>query len=218
MSAAKPTIAVVDYGMGNLRSVTKALEHVADGRATVVLTEQPEVVRAADKVVFPGQGAMKDCMAGLLESGLKDAVLEAAANKPFFGVCVGAQLLLDHSEEGDTPALGLYAGQVKRFPDGLSDAAGARLKVPHMGWNEVWQTARHPLFAGVADGSRFYFVHSYYMAPADAALSLGYAEYPFAFSAVIGRDNVFATQFHPEKSAAAGLKLLENFIAWDGQR
>lgn len=151
MSAAKPTIAVVDYGMGNLRSVTKALEHVADGRAHITLTAQPEVVRAADKVVFPGQGAMKDCMAGLLESGLKDAVLEAAANKPFFGVCVGAQLLLDHSEEGDTPALGLYAGQVKRFPDGLSDAAGARLKVPHMGWNEVWQTARHPLFAGVAN-------------------------------------------------------------------
>lgn len=218
MSAAKPTIAVVDYGMGNLRSVTKALEHVAAGRAGVTLTAQPEVVRAADKVVFPGQGAMKDCMAGLSDSGLKDAVLEAAASKPFFGVCVGAQLLLEHSEEGDTPALGLYAGQVRRFPDGLTDAAGARLKVPHMGWNEVWQTAHHPLFAGVADGSRFYFVHSYYMAPADATLSLGHAEYPFAFSAVIGRDNVFATQFHPEKSAAAGLKLLENFIAWDGQR
>jgi glutamine amidotransferase len=218
MSAAKPTIAVVDYGMGNLRSVTKALEHVAQGRAEVTLTQDPEVVRRADKVVFPGQGAMKDCMAELIASGLKEAVIDAAASKPFFGVCVGAQLLLDHSEEGDTAALGIYPGLVKRFPDGQLDAQGARLKVPHMGWNEVWQTVRHPLFAGVADGSRFYFVHSYYMAPTDPALSLGYAEYPFAFSAILGRDNVFATQFHPEKSAAAGLKLLDNFIGWDGQR
>ncbi|MEN9984971.1 MAG: hypothetical protein RI925_473 [Pseudomonadota bacterium] len=218
MSAAKPTIAVVDYGMGNLRSVTKALEHVAQGRAEVALTQDPEVVRRADKVVFPGQGAMKDCMAELIASGLKEAVIDAAASKPFFGVCVGAQLLLDHSEEGDTAALGIYPGLVKRFPDGQLDAQGARLKVPHMGWNEVWQTVRHPLFAGVADGSRFYFVHSYYMAPADPGLSLGYAEYPFAFSAILGRDNVFATQFHPEKSAAAGLKLLDNFIGWDGQR
>lgn len=218
MSAAKPTIAVVDYGMGNLRSVTKALEHVAQGRAEVTLTQDPDVVRRADKVVFPGQGAMKDCMAELIASGLKEAVIDAAASKPFFGVCVGAQLLLDHSEEGDTAALGIYPGLVKRFPDGQLDAQGARLKVPHMGWNEVWQTVRHPLFAGVADGSRFYFVHSYYMAPTDPALSLGYAEYPFAFSAILGRDNVFATQFHPEKSAAAGLKLLDNFIGWDGQR
>ena len=187
-----------------------------NGRAHITLTAQPEVVRAADKVVFPGQGAMKDCMAGLLESGLKDAVLEAAANKPFWRVR-GRATAADHSEEGDTPALGLYAGQVKRFPDGLSDAAGARLKVPHMGWNEVWQTARHPLFAGVADGSRFILcIATTWRRP--MPLSLGYAEYPFAFSAVIGRDNVFATQFHPEKSAAAGLKLLENFIAWDGQR
>lgn len=209
-------IAVVDYGMGNLRSVTQALEHVSAGRTEILLTDRPELVAAADKVVFPGQGAMRDCMAGLVQSGLRDVVLDAARNKPFFGVCVGAQLLLDHSEEGDTAALGFYPGTVKRFPSGQLDAAGARLKVPHMGWNEVWQTRRHPLFDGVEDGARFYFVHSYYMAPADPALSLGFAEYPFAFSAILGRGNVFATQFHPEKSAAAGLRLLDNFIGWDG--
>ncbi len=214
----QPVIAVVDYGMGNLRSVVKALEHVAGDRARIVLTDAPSVVSAADKVVFPGQGAMRDCMQQLTDSGLKQAVLDAARTRPFFGVCVGAQLLLDHSEEGNTPALGFYAGEVKRFPaDKMRDSQGQKLKVPHMGWNEVWQTRRHPLFDGVADGSRFYFVHSYYMTPADPALSLGYAEYPFPFSAVIGRDNVFATQFHPEKSGDAGLKLLANFIGWDGR-
>ncbi len=214
---AKPVIALVDYGMGNLHSVVKALELVAEGHAVVQLTRDPDMVQRADKVVFPGQGAMKDCMGELNASGLKQAVLAAAQSKPFFGVCVGAQLLLDHSEEGDTPALGFYAGEVKRFPDGQRDAEGQRLKVPHMGWNTVHQTRAHPLFAGIEDGVRFYFVHSYYMQPADPALTLGQTDYPFAFSAIIGRDNVFATQFHPEKSHTAGLALLRSFVAWDGQ-
>ena len=212
------TIAVVDYGMGNLRSVTKALQYVAAGRAEVQLTDSPDVVRRADKVVFPGQGAMRDCMRELGASGLRDAVLDAARQKPFFGICVGAQLLLDHSEEGDTPALGFFPGAVKRFPAAqMRDVQGGKLKVPHMGWNEVRRCREHPLFHGVDDGARFYFVHSYYMAPQDAALTLGETDYPFAFASVIGRDNIFATQFHPEKSADAGLKLLENFIGWDGR-
>ena len=211
-------IAVVDYGMGNLRSVTKALQHVAADRAEVVLTDRPEVVQGADKVVFPGQGAMRDCMRELTASGLRDAVLDAARQKPFFGICVGAQLLLDHSEEGDTPALGFYPGAVKRFPaEQMRDAQGNKLKVPHMGWNEVRQHRPHPIFHGVANGARFYLVHSYYMAPQDDTLALGETDYPFAFASVIGRDNVFATQFHPEKSADAGLKLLENFVGWDGR-
>ena len=214
MSAAKPTIAVVDYGMGNLRSVSKALEHVAQGRAEVALTQDPDVVRRADKVVFPGQGAMKDCMAELIASGLKEAVIDAAASKPFFGVCVGAQLLLDHSEEGDTAALGIYSGLVKRFPDGQLDAQGARLKVPHMGWNEVWQGGAHPLWDGIADGERFYFVHSYFVAPADDSLSAAKTDYGVRFTSAVARANIFAVQFHPEKSAAAGLRLLANFIRW----
>lgn len=211
-------IAVVDYGMGNLRSVTKALQHVAADSAEVVLTSSPDIVRNADKVVFPGQGAMRDCMCELAASGLREAVLEAAQQKPFFGICVGAQLLLDRSEEGDTPALGFYAGQVKRFPAHLMvDPAGNRLKVPHMGWNEVRQCCEHPLFHGVENEARFYFVHSYYMEPVETRLTLGEADYPFSFSAVIGKGNVFATQFHPEKSADSGLKLLENFVSWNGQ-
>ena len=209
-------IAVVDYGMGNLRSVTQALKHVAAGGADIILTQDPDTVAQADKVVFPGQGAMPDCMAHLQASGLREAVLFAAKNKPFLGVCVGAQLLLAHSEEGAVDALGVYAGEVKRFAHGMHDSAGARLKVPHMGWNQVWRQAAHPLFTGIVDGARFYFVHSYYMVPQDPTLSLGYCEYPTAFSAIIGQDNVFATQFHPEKSHEAGLRLLANFIAWDG--
>lgn len=208
-------VAVIDYGMGNLRSVTKALEHVGP-EATILLTADPDVIHAADKVVFPGQGAMRDCMAELNGRGLHEAVIEASRSKPFFGVCVGAQLLFDHSEEGDTAGLGVFPGNVVRFADGQVDAQGQKLKVPHMGWNEVWQTRQHPLFDGIADGARFYFVHSYFMAPAEAGLSLGEAEYPNRFTAIVGRDNIFATQFHPEKSSTAGLKLLENFLRWDG--
>ncbi|MCW3480182.1 imidazole glycerol phosphate synthase subunit HisH [Neisseriaceae bacterium JH1-16] len=209
-------VAVIDYGMGNLHSVLKSIEAVNDAGAEVVLTSDPDVVIRADKVVFPGQGAMPDCMRELNAHGLAEAVRESAAQKPFFGICVGAQLLLEHSEEGDTPGLGLFRGEVKRFARGLTDAQGERLKVPHMGWNRVFQTQAHPLFAGVDDGERFYFVHSYYFAPAEAGLSLADSEYPERFSCIIGRDNVFATQFHTEKSHRAGLQLMKNFLAWDG--
>ncbi|WP_027823871.1 imidazole glycerol phosphate synthase subunit HisH [Laribacter hongkongensis] len=215
--SASNRIAVVDYGMGNLRSVVQALGHVAGRRAEVMLTSDPAVVSAADRVVFPGQGAMRDCMAELAASGLRQAVLDAARSKPFFGICVGAQLLLEHSEEGDTPALGFFPGNVRRFASGQTTADGARLKVPHMGWNEVRQVRPHPLFAGVDDAARFYFVHSYYMAPARAELALGLTDYPQPFASVIGGGNVFATQFHPEKSTDAGLQLLRNFVDWDGQ-
>lgn len=209
-------LAVIDYGMGNLHSVLKSIEAVNDGQARIVLTRDPDEVRRADKVVFPGQGAMRDCMRELHACGLAQAVLEATREKPFFGICVGAQLLFDVSEEGDTPGLGLFAGQVRRFADDLLDADGVRLKVPHMGWNRVFQNRSHPLFAGIEDGERFYFVHSYYFAPQDAALTLGESEYPGRFSCIVGRDNVFATQFHTEKSHRAGLQMMKNFLGWDG--
>ena len=207
-------IAVVDYGMGNLRSVAKALEHVAP-RATVSVTSDPAVVRAADRVVFPGQGAMRDCMREMDARRLRPAILEAAREKPFLGICIGLQMLFDHSEEGDTPGLALVRGRVRRFPpERMLDANGAELKVPHMGWNEVQQAKAHALWDGITDASRFYFVHSYFGEPADADLAAGYSMYSFRFTCAIARANVFAVQFHPEKSGAAGLKLLSNFAAW----
>jgi glutamine amidotransferase len=209
-------VAIIDYGMGNLHSVLKSVQAVNDGGADVFLSSDPDAVVKADKVVFPGQGAMPDCMRELREHGLAEAVLETTRSKPFFGICVGAQLLFEHSEEGDTAGLGLFAGNVLRFGDGLKDMHGERLKVPHMGWNRVFQTRAHPLFAGIDDGERFYFVHSYHFAPADAALSLGESAYPTPFSCVVGRDNIFATQFHTEKSHHAGLQMMKNFLAWDG--
>ena len=209
-------VAIIDYGMGNLHSVLKSVEAVNHVGAEVFLTRDPEAVVAADKVIFPGQGAMPDCMRELRSYGLAEAVLETTRTKPFFGICVGAQLLLDHSEEGDTAGLGVFAGDVVRFASGLVDAQGQRLKVPHMGWNRVYQNRAHPLFAGIADGERFYFVHSYYFQPQETALTLAESEYPQRFSCIIGRDNVFATQFHTEKSHHAGLKMMENFLAWDG--
>ena len=209
-------VAVIDYGMGNLRSVLNSVEAVNDGSARIELPRDPDVVLRADKVVFPGQGAMPDCMRELHACGMAEAVLESTRNKPFFGICVGAQLLFDSSEEGDTPGLGLFRGKVKRFADGMRDAAGARLKVPHMGWNRVMQTRPHPMFAGIEDGERFYFVHSYYFAPEDPALTLGESEYPERFSCIVGCENVFATQFHTEKSHRAGLQMMKNFLAWDG--
>lgn len=214
-------IAVIDYGMGNLRSVVKAFEHVAPTHS-ILLTGDADVIAKADKVVFPGQGAMRDCMREVDERGLRQAVLEAAKTKPFLGICVGAQLLFDWSEEGAEPgghsdALGVFPGEVVRFPaEKMVDAAGNRLKVPHMGWNEVRQTRAHPLWANIADASRFYYVHSYYMRTPDAALTVGESDYPFAFTVAVARANIFATQFHPEKSHTAGLQLLENFVAWDG--
>ena len=213
-------IAIVDYGMGNLHSVLKsaqAAQQRAGVEAHISLTDNPEVVYQADKVIFPGQGAMPDCMAALQKSGLGEAVADGLQNKPFFGICVGAQLLFDVSEEGNTAGLGWFSGSVKRFANGLQDAQGDKLKVPHMGWNQVHQTRAHPLFAGVAQDARFYFVHSYYFAPSDASIVLGSSDYPESFACVVGRDNVFATQFHTEKSHDAGLQLLQNFMLWDGQ-
>ncbi|MEW5787942.1 MAG: imidazole glycerol phosphate synthase subunit HisH [Pseudomonadota bacterium] len=210
-------IAVVDYGMGNLHSVRKALEHVAPG-AQVVVTGDPAVIAGAGRVVFPGQGAAPDCMAEIDRYGLRQAILDASASKPFLGICMGLQVLFQHSDEGDTPCLGLMAGNVKRFPDGaMRDGAGNKLKVPHMGWNNVRQTKAHPLWDGIEDGARFYFVHSYYALPADAGVTAGESDYPFAFTCAVARDNLFAVQFHPEKSAAAGLRLLKNFVSWDGK-
>ena len=201
-------ISIVDYGMGNLRSVQKALQLVAPD-ADVAITSDPEAIRGADRVVFPGQGAMPDCMRSLAEHGLGEAVAEAAGAKPFLGLCIGQQMLFEHSEEGDTPGLSLLAGRVRGF------APAAGFKVPHMGWNEVWQTAPHPLWNGIADGSRFYFVHSFYCEPAEGALAAASTRYPGEFTSAIARENLFATQFHPEKSAAAGLALLRNFSSWD---
>jgi glutamine amidotransferase len=209
-------VAVVDYGMGNLHSVAKAVEHVAPG-AKVVVTGDPATILSASRVVFPGQGAARDCMAAINQRGLRDAVIEAAASKPFLGICMGLQVLFAHSEEGDTPCLGVFPGNVVRFPDDrMRDGQGNKLKVPHMGWNNVRQLRPHPLWSGIEDGARFYFVHSYYVDPADAGLAIGNSSYPFDFVCACARDNVFAVQFHPEKSAAAGLRLLANFVTWDG--
>lgn len=213
------TVAVVDYGMGNLRSVSQAVIHAATSTdVQVVVTADPAVVRAAERVVLPGQGAMRDCMRELREAhggGLLDAVLDAAANKPLMGVCVGMQMLLDHSEEQDTPGLGLIPGRVRRFQlEGQLQPDGSRYKVPQMGWNRVRQSLPHPVWAGVPDDSWFYFVHSYYAAPADAAHSVGETDYGVRFTSAVARDNIFATQFHPEKSAAQGLALYRNFLDW----
>ncbi|MEJ6008084.1 imidazole glycerol phosphate synthase subunit HisH [Paucibacter sp. AS339] len=210
------TVAVVDYGMGNLRSVSQAVLHVAqDSGLDVVITANPDEVYAAERVVLPGQGAMRDCMRELRDSGLQDAVLHAAANKPLMGVCVGMQMLLDHSEEQDTPGLGLIPGRVKRFQlEGQIQPDGSRYKVPQMGWNRVKQTLTHPVWAGVPDESYFYFVHSFYAAPLDARHSAGETDYGLRFTCALARDNIFATQFHPEKSAAFGLALYRNFLHW----
>ena len=202
--------------MGNLRSVSQAVQHVSqDTGFQVVVTARPEEVRAADRVVLPGQGAMPDCMRELRDSGLLESVLEAAASRPLFGVCVGMQMLLNHSEEGPTPSLGLIGGDVVRFQlAGRKQPDGSRFKVPQMGWNEVWQAQPHPLWAGIPDGSFFYFVHSFHARTSDARHSVGEADYGGRFTAAIARDNIFATQFHPEKSADHGLSLYRNFLHW----
>ena len=205
-------ISIVDYGMGNLRSVQKALAHVAPADE-VEITSDPESIRRADRVVFPGQGAMPDCMRCLKESGLDDAIEEAAGSKPFLGLCIGQQMLFEQSAEGPTPGLALLGGRVVGF-EITAERRAAGVKVPHMGWNEVWQLAPHALWQGIADGARFYFVHSYYCEPADAGLAAGRTDYAGAFTSAIARDNIFATQFHPEKSSAAGLALLRNFATW----
>lgn len=207
-------IVVVDYGMGNLRSVAQALIHVAP-EAQVSISGEPDAIRAADRIVLPGQGAMPDCMASLRASGVQDALLEAARNKPLFGVCVGLQMLFDWSAEGDASCLGLMPGKVVRFDlESQKQPDGSRFKVPQMGWNQVHQRASHPMWAGVDDQSYFYFVHSYYAVPDNAAHVLAETEYGSPFCCAAGRDNLFATQFHPEKSASAGLQLYSNFVHW----
>lgn len=215
-------VAVVDYGSGNLRSVSQAVQHVAEGSGyEVVVTSRAQDVLDADRVVLPGQGAMPDCMRALAESGLLAAVLHAAANKPLFGVCVGMQMLLDSSQEGRlgaaTPGLGLIHGEVVKFDlAGKIQPDGSRYKVPQMGWNQVFQsTPAHPVWAGVPDGAYFYFVHSFYARPSDARHIAGEADYGGRFAAAIARDNIFATQFHPEKSAEHGLALYRNFLHWN---
>jgi glutamine amidotransferase len=208
------SVAVVDYGMGNLRSVAKAIEHVAPD-ARVLVTADPADIAAADRVVVPGQGAMPDCMRELESRGLRPAVVAAAAEKPFLGICVGLQMLFGHAEEGDVMGLGILAGRVPRFPrEAMHSPDGSRLKVPHMGWNEVNQTEAHPLWAGIPDGSRFYFVHSYYVEPATPDLIAASTQYGIPFTSAVAHANIFAVQFHPEKSAQAGLQLLGNFMRW----
>ena len=217
------SVVVVDYGMGNLRSVSQAVAHVAGeaGGFRVVVTADPQEVRAAERVVLPGQGAMPDCMRELRDSGLEAAVREAAASKPLMGVCVGMQMLLERSEEGagaepGTPGLGLIGGEVLRFRlEGRSQPDGSRFKVPQMGWNEVIQARPHPIWAGVPDASHFYFVHSFHARPSDPRHSVGETDYGGRFTSALARDNIFATQFHPEKSAALGLALYRNFLNWN---
>ncbi len=211
-------IAVIDYGMGNLRSVVKALEYVAGKHHKVVLTSNSGVVRQADRVVFPGQGAAGDCMRAIDEYDLRDTILEAARNRPFLGICMGMQVLVERSEENQgTECLGFFSGETHYFGDIHHDKDNNRLKVPHMGWNRLKQSRQHPLWNKIANNSRFYFVHSYYMQTEDSALTTGQCDYGFEFTAAIARDNVFALQCHPEKSADTGLQLLTNFVNWDGQ-
>ena len=193
--------------MGNLRSVSKAIEHVAPAHQ-VLVTADPKAIAAADRVVVPGQGAMPDCMRQLGASGARDAVIEAARTRPFLGICIGLQMLFERGEEGDTPGLGILPGAVPRF------RVQKGLKVPHMGWNEVAQAHPHPLWEGIRDRSRFYFVHSYYPAPKDPALVAATCDYGAPFTCAVARDNIFAVQFHPEKSQSAGLQLLSNFVRW----
>ena len=212
------SIAVIDYGMGNLRSVVNALEHLVANRHRVELTSDPTQVMRADRVIFPGQGAAGDCMRAIDEYELRETIVEAATSRPFLGICMGMQVLIEHSEENQgTDCLGLYPGQVRYFGDSHHDSEGEKLKVPHMGWNQLFQSNSHPLWKGIDDGERFYFVHSYYVDSPDRSLIAGESDYGNRFTAAIARDNVFAMQCHPEKSADAGLKLLSNFIDWDGQ-
>jgi imidazole glycerol-phosphate synthase subunit HisH len=209
-------IAVIDYGMGNLRSVAKALAHVAPD-ATIAVSSDPAVIRDAARVVLPGQSAMPETMAGLDASGLRDVVLACIADRPFLGVCLGLQMLFETSEEGPTSGLGVLAGSVRRFrEEELGLAGGDRLKIPHMGWSRVRQVRAHPLWAGIDDDALFYFAHSYHPVPVDPALTAATTAYPAPFTCAIARANIFAVQFHPEKSQRAGLRLLANFVAWNG--
>lgn len=212
------SIAVIDYGMGNLHSVAKALEHVGPAGLKVHVTSDEKTILSADRVLFPGVGAIRDCMAEIRRLRIDHIVQEVAKSRPVLGICVGMQALMGFSEEnGGVACIGLFEGDVRRFPDGQVDADGQHLKVPHMGWNTVSQTRPHPMWAGIPDDSRFYFVHSYHVVPQVPEEVMGESAYPEPFTAAIGRDNIFAVQFHPEKSQACGLQLLQNFLAWNGQ-
>lgn len=206
-------IAVVDYGMGNLRSVHQALHNVAP-QARIAVTDDPHAIEQATRVIFPGQGAMPDCMREMEQRGLRQAVLQAARDKPFLGICIGLQMLFDHSAEGDVAGLGILPGKVARFAHNLRDAQNRKLKVPHMGWNQVARS-EHPLWHGIAQNARFYFVHSYYAQPHDDSLVQGTSNYPQPFVCAVARKNLFAVQFHPEKSSRDGLALLRNFVNWN---
>jgi glutamine amidotransferase len=209
-------IAIVDYGMGNYHSVERALRHAAP-QADIQLTGDPKVILAADRVVLPGQGAMGDCMRTLQEAGLREVVLEVAATKPLLGVCVGQQMLFEQSEEGPSRCLGLLPGEVKRFSGACFEpsAGNQRLKVPHMGWNAVKQTQTHALWSGIDDNAPFYFVHSYHVVAFDSSVVVGEATYGQPFACAVAKDNIFAVQFHPEKSANDGLRLYRNFVDWN---
>ncbi len=211
-------VVVIDYRMGNLRSVEKALVHIAGDGAEILVSGDLKTISGADRVVFPGQGAIRDCMLELEKDGLVEALKEAVTSKPFLGICLGQQALMESSEEhAGTAGLGIIPGTVKRFSANATDeTTGARLKVPHMGWNDVRFARKHPLWRGIEDGEYFYFVHSYYVAPDDDAITVGRTRYAVEFSSAIAQRNLFAVQFHPEKSARAGLRLLKNFLEWDG--
>lgn len=209
------SVAVIDYGMGNLHSIEKALQH-ASPDVEVHIVSDAEAIRQADRIVFPGVGAIRDCMQAIHDAGLSSVIKEVAEDKPFLGICLGMQALLSESEEnGTTTGLDIIKGRVKHFPKNVVNTNGDRLKIPHMGWNQVNQTP-HPLWQDIPQNSRFYFVHSYYAHPDNAANSIAFTDYPHAFTSALAKDNIFAVQFHPEKSQTAGLQLLKNFLSWNG--
>jgi len=214
----KSTVAVIDYGMGNLHSVAKALEHAADENTSVIVTSDPAAIEAADRVLLPGVGAIRDCIGEMYKAGLVPSIRKAMAEKPFLAICVGIQSLMSHSEEnGGVDCLNHFKGNALFFGEEHKDHDGSKLKVPHMGWNQVKHTINHPLWANIPDNARFYFVHSFYVVPENKSEVAGTCDYGLEFCVALARDNVFAVQFHPEKSHKDGLQLYKNFLNWDGK-